>query len=100
MIYFIRHLKLKISMMKTLTDSKVKDTALEERSIIEGVLMTLIEVLNAHTINVRNSMALKEVLICILKSSTMVVTRQIVRRSRSLLFLPKLMVFNSQKIWS
>lgn len=57
MIFFKNHLRSKTSMMKTWTDSKVRDIAQVERSIIEDALMTQKGSTNVHTLNVRNSMA-------------------------------------------
>jgi hypothetical protein len=42
--------------MKTWTDSKVRDIALGERSIIEDVLMTLKDNISVHIQNVKNFM--------------------------------------------
>ena len=43
-------------MMRTLIDYRVKDIALEEKSIIEDVPMTLKGNLNVHMENVKSSM--------------------------------------------
>ena len=56
-------------MNKTWKSCSQRDIHQEERSTTEGVQMMFLEAINAHTLNVKSSMAPKVPLIFILRSS-------------------------------
>jgi hypothetical protein len=89
--YFLRHLKLRASMIKTLTGYRVRDIAQEEKSIT-GDAQTILNVgTNVLTKSVKSFMAPRAPLTSILRLSTTVGTRLTEKRLQNLLYLPRQM---------